>query len=119
MSETAQSGLSDNTVGAISYITFVPAAVFLMLPPYNANPDVRFHAWQSIFLNAAAFVVSVAVSLAAMAMAVFMPYAWYVTSKLVWLSWMLIWILCVVYAINGKRLKLPLIGAFAEKQAGA
>jgi len=37
----------------------------------------------------------------------------------VWLAWILIWILCVVNAVNGKRLKLPLIGVLAEKQAGA
>lgn len=120
MSETAQHGLSDNTIGAISYITLVPAVIFLMLPPYNASAYVRFHAWQSIFLNVAAFIISVAVSLAAMAMAVvLMPYPWFVASKMVWLCWMLIWIFCVVNAINGKRFKLPLIGALAEKRAGA
>ncbi len=63
MSEPNQAGLSDNSVGAIAYITFVPAIIFLILPPYNSSPFVRFHAWQSIFLNVAAIVVSVALSI--------------------------------------------------------
>ena len=63
MSESPQSGISDNAAGAISYLTFVPAIVFLVLAPYNANPYVRLHAWQSIFLNVAAFVTYVAISI--------------------------------------------------------
>ena len=51
MSEPNQTGLTDNAAGAVAYITIVPAIVFLVIPPYNTNPYVRFHAWQSIFLN--------------------------------------------------------------------
>jgi uncharacterized membrane protein len=120
MSETTQqSGLSDNAVAAISYITFVPAIIFLVLPPYNASPYVRFHCWQSIFLNIAAFVVSLALSVAMAMMMFFAAYTFLVLSRLVWLAWVLLWILCVVNAVNGKRFKLPLIGGLAEKQAGA
>jgi uncharacterized membrane protein len=119
MSDTTQSGLSDNAAGAISYITFVPAIVFLVLPPYNTSSFVRFHAWQSIFLNITAFVVSLIISIV-LAMAVFFaPFAFLILSRLIWLAWVLIWIFCVVNAINGKRFKLPIIGALAEKQAGA
>jgi len=119
MSETTQSGLSDNAIAAISYITFVPAIVFLLLPPYNNGSFVRFHCWQSIFLNVVAFVISLAVSIV-MAMALFFaPFAFLVLSRLIWLGWVLVWILCVINAINGRRFKLPLIGGLAEKQAGA
>jgi len=62
MSEPNQTGLSDNAAGAIAYITFVPAIVFLVLPPYNTSPFVRFHAWQSIFLNLASIVLAIALS---------------------------------------------------------
>jgi uncharacterized membrane protein len=119
VSETNQSGISDNVVGAIAYITFVPAIVFLVLPPYNASPYVRFHAWQSIFINVAAVVVSIVLSIVlafsvylGSAAVVFLALTW-----LIWIFWILIWILCAVNALNGKRFKLPIIGAPAEKLA--
>jgi uncharacterized membrane protein len=50
MTESTPTGLSDNSAGALAYVTFIPAIVFLAMPPYNQSPYVRFHAWQSIFL---------------------------------------------------------------------
>jgi uncharacterized membrane protein len=119
MPGTTQTGLSDNAVAALSYITFIPAIIFLILPPYNASSYVRFHCWQSIFLNITAFVVSIAISIVMALTVLFAPFAFLVLSRLVWLAWVLLWILCVVNAVNGKHFKLPLIGNLAEKQAGA
>jgi uncharacterized membrane protein len=31
--------------------------------------------------------------------------------------WLLVWILCVVKAVNGETFKVPLLGAYAEKLA--
>lgn len=118
MSQPTQSGLSDNAVAAIAYITFIPAIIFLMMPPYNASPYVRFHAWQSIFLNVAAFVVSVAISVIVAFSVVFGAVLFLAISRLVWLAWILVWILCALNALNGRRFKLPILGPLAEKQAG-
>jgi uncharacterized membrane protein len=118
MSDTTQTGLSDNAVAAISYITFVPAIVFLVMPPYNTSSFVRFHAWQSIFLNIAAFVLSIIIGIVLGMTMFFLPFG-YMISRLIWLCWVLLWVLCVINAVNGKRFKLPLIGPLAEKQAGA
>jgi uncharacterized membrane protein len=118
MSETAHSGLSDNAIGAIAYITCIPAIVFLVMPPYNASPFVRFHSWQSIFLDVAAFVFWVVMVFTTVTM-FFLPHAILVISRSIWLAWILVWILCVVNTLNGKRFKLPLVGGLAEKQAGA
>ena len=74
MSDTPQSGLTDNAAGAISYITFIPAIIFLVLPPYSTSPFVRFHAWQSIFLNVAAFVVGIAFAIFIAISVTFLPY---------------------------------------------
>ena len=117
MSETKQSGLSDNAAGAIAYITFVPAIVFLVLPPYNATPYVRFHAWQSIFLHVAAFVVCFALSIVLAFSAIFGGALFLALTWTIWIFWILIWVLCAVNAVNGKRFKLPIIGALAEKLA--
>jgi uncharacterized membrane protein len=32
---------------------------------------------------------------------------------------LIVWILCIVKAFNGQRFKIPVIGDFAEKQAGS
>ena len=50
MSDPNQSGLSDNAAGGLAYVTFIPALIFLLVEPFNKNPYVRFHSWQSIFL---------------------------------------------------------------------
>ncbi len=118
MSEPNPTGLSDNAAGAIAYITIVPAIVFLVMPPYNASSYVRFHAWQSIFLNLAAFVISVALSFVLVFSVVFGAFFFIALTRLVWLAWFVIWLVCVLKAMNGQRFKLPVIGAFAEKQAG-
>ena len=47
----AASGLQDNVAGMLAYITIVPAIIFLVMAPYNQNKFIRFHAFQSIFLN--------------------------------------------------------------------
>jgi len=120
MPESRQSGLSDNSLGAIAYITIVPAVFFLAIAPYNRKPGVRFHAWQSIILSVIAFILVYALS-------VFLPYTipfgipgfltlnW--VASFVGIAFFLVWIWCVIGALNGKRIKLPIIGAWAEKQA--
>jgi uncharacterized membrane protein len=117
MSETNTSGLSENAIGAIAYVTFLPAIVFLILPPYNANPYIRFHAWQSILLNVVAFVVSFALSFALMFGLVFGSVLMIAIPRLISICWILLWILCAIAAVNGKRLKLPIVGPLAEKLA--
>ena len=112
-----QTGISDNAAGALAYLTIVPAIVFLVLPPYNASPFVRFHAWQSIFLNIAAIVVSIILSACLAFSLVFGGVLFLALSRLIWIFWLLIWVLCAVNALNGKRFKLPVIGPIAERLA--
>ena len=120
MSDTAQSGLSENASAAIAYITFIPAIVFLASPPYNQSPTIRFHSWQSIFLNIAAFAFWIVLFIVRMAISwlFFLHLLLAIFSLVCWLGWFLIWILCVVNALNGKRFSLPILGPLAAKQAG-
>ena len=118
MSEPTPSGLTDNAAGAIAYITFVPAIVFLVLAPYNASPYVRFHAWQSIFLNVAAVIISIAFSFLMVFFMFFGTFFLLAVSRLIWLLWFVLWLVCVLKALNGQRFKVPIIGDLAAKQAG-
>ena len=117
MSEASQTGISDNGAGALAYVTLVPAIVFLFLPPYNASSFVRFHAWQSIFLNVVGFVSIVALSVVLGFSFMFIGLWVIAVTRIIWFLWILLWIVCAVNALNGKNLKLPIIGALAEKQA--
>jgi uncharacterized membrane protein len=119
MSDPNPVGLTDNAAGALAYITIVPAIVFLVLPPYNASRYVRFHAWQSIFLNLGAIVFMIAVSFLTVFGWMFGMYSIYLLTRLIWLGWFVLWLVCVLKAVNGQRFKVPVIGDLAEKQAGS
>jgi len=118
--ETNQSGLSDNAAGALAYFTFIPAIIFLIVEPFSKNPYVRFHSWQSILLNIAAFAINIVLAIILAISLFFLPFFLH---RIIWgvieLGWLAIWLACVFNAFNGKRFKLPVIGNFAEKQSGA
>lgn len=110
------SGLSDNAAGGLSYITIIPAIVFLIAEPYKKSSFVRFHAWQSIFFFVAWAVIDILVGVVQN----IVPSAVFLTLtvlQLVGLAIFLVWIFVFVSAFSGKRLKLPIIGDLAEKQA--
>ena len=112
----AQTGLSENAASGLAYVTFIPAIVFLATPPYNQNPNIRFHSWQSIFLTIAYIVVDVALTVLFR-----LPFFGFITLALwplVGLAFLIIWLLVLIKAFNGQRFKLPIIGDLAEKQAG-
>lgn len=117
MSEPKSPTFPDNSAGAIAYITVVPAIAFLILVPYKKSPFVRFHAWQSIFLNFFAFVISYALIFV---LSYFGVSGLILTVPIIWLIvlfWVLVWVFCALSALGGKRVKLPIIGALAERQA--
>jgi uncharacterized membrane protein len=114
--ETPQTGLSDTAAGGLAYITIIPAIIFLIVAPYNQKPVIRFHSWQSIFLAVAWLVVHIGLVIVGR-----MPFAgWFMffLSPLVSLGFFILWIIVLIKAFNGQRFKIPVIGDFAEKQAG-
>jgi uncharacterized membrane protein len=117
MSELNHAGLSDNAAGAIAYLTFIPAILFLLIPPYNTNRYVRFHAWQSLMLNVSAILVSLLMSFALVFFLVFEAELLVLFKQLVWLAWPILWLVCFLKAMNGQRFKLPILGELAERQA--
>jgi uncharacterized membrane protein len=108
-------GLTDNVAGALCYVLgFITGILFLVLAPYNQNKFVRFHAFQSIFLNAAWIVIWI------VEMVMFTVLPWSLVSlisMLVSLAFLGVWIFMLVKAYQGERFKLPVIGDLAEKQA--
>lgn len=111
MTEPTQSGLSDNAAGALAYVTIIPAIIFLIVEPYNKNSYIRFHSWQSIFLGIAAFAVNIVLTA--------IPILGWILIPFVMLAFLVVWVIVLLKALKGERYKLPIIGNYAEKQAGA
>lgn len=112
----AATGLSEDAASGLAYFTVIPAIVFLVVAPYNQNPKVRFHAWQSIFLGAAMFVVYVGLSIVGMVPGVNLLDI--ILFPLVGIGFFVLWLITIVQAFQGKRFVIPVLGAYAEKQAG-
>ena len=120
MSNPKNPGLTDNSIGAMAYFTPIPALFFLAVRRYNKRPYVRFHSWQSIVLSAFVFLFGYVFFYA-------LPYTRYAgphlflalrwLANLVWIAIFLAWLWCVVGALNGKNVKLPIIGKWADEQA--
>jgi len=110
--------LRENVAGALAYVTFVPAIIFLRIKPFKRNHFVRFHSWQSIFLLIAGVVIGVAMkvifSILTLIPRVGYLFGW-LTVLLVSLAWAFVWLVVLVKALQGELFKLPIIGDFAEK----
>lgn len=117
MDVTTRAGISDNTAGAISYLTFIPAILFLLLPPYKESNDVRFHAWQSVLLDMAAFVIEIIFGAIALLTLFLGTVSVAYILRAISVLWLILWLTCLIQAMRGKRFKVPLLGNIAEKLA--
>src|ERR1700735_2852998 len=63
-SPPAVAGMADNAASALCYVLgLITGILFLVIEPYNKNRTVRFHAFQSIFLNIAVIVIAIALAI--------------------------------------------------------
>ena len=114
-------GLTDNMAAALCYVLgLLTGVLFLVLAPYNQNRLIRFHAFQSIFVNlayvAALIVLGVFTGILRMVpffgvMLSFMLY------PILGLGFFVLWLVLMYKAYNGERWVLPVVGPLAEKQA--
>jgi uncharacterized membrane protein len=103
---------AERAAAAVAYLTFVPAAVILFLPVFRGNRFVRFHAWQSILLWGAFFVLTLAALLLSnVAAAMFFLLFGILAS----LAMLFLWIVLSLKAWEGERFELPLFGTLAER----
>ena len=117
MPDSNPSGLSDNAAAGIAYITLIPAVLFLVIEPFKKSAYVRFHAWQSIFLAGTWFAAWIILMILA-----FVPFVGWVLLPihlLVFLTLVIVWLIAIIKAFQGGKFVIPIIGALAQKQAGA
>lgn len=120
--QAASAGMADNAAGAICYLFgFITGILFLVLAPYNQNRNVRFHAFQSIFLSLGWFVIWIGVTIVSIILS-HIPVLGAIVSLVlgfcVWIGALVIWLYMMFKTYNGEKIVLPVIGPMAEKQVG-
>jgi uncharacterized membrane protein len=113
--QSVQSGLSEAAASGLAYLTFIPAIIFLVVAPYNQNSNVRFHAWQSIFLSIAWTVIWI--SLMVIGVIPVLNFILTVLTPVAAICFFILWVIVLIQAFLGKRIKIPVVGDFALRQA--
>lgn len=115
----ASSGLQPNAAGLLCYVLgLVTGILFLVLEPYSKDRFVRFHAFQSIFMQ----VAWIGFWVVATIFDAILPWGLGFIATLFQLALgvggLALWIYVMVKAYNYEKFKIPVIGDIAEQQAG-
>jgi len=113
--------MSENLAGALCYVFgFITGILFLVLAPYNQSRNVRFHAFQAIFLNIGLLVLWIVVTVVLIPFH-YIPFLGFVISFVLqfvlWIGSLIVWIYMMFKTYNGEKIVLPVVGPLAEKQA--
>jgi uncharacterized membrane protein len=106
--EKTTTGMQPNLAGLLCYLVgWVTGIVFLIIE--KENKFVRFHAVQSIVFFGAYTVVEIILE--------FIPVVGWILAWLLSVFAIVMWIILMYNAYQGKKLKLPIAGEIAEKQS--
>jgi uncharacterized membrane protein len=101
--ERSSTGLEENVAGFLCYLLgFITGIVFLIVE--KKNHFVKFHAKQSTITFLGLFVISLIIG--------WIP----VIGTLVLILTLILWLLLMIKALQGKRYALPVVGKLAEEK---
>lgn len=104
----AGSGMAENVASGLSYVlTWLTGLIFFLV---DKRPEVRFHAMQSIAYGVIWTLIAV--------IRPYMPGPIGALLGIVLFAFFIGWIVLMIQGFQGKHFKLPVIGDFAEQQAG-
>ena len=110
--------LKDRLIGALAYVTFIPAVLLVAIPAFRRNRFIRFHAFQSIFFSVATVLLAIAVrilfSILTLVPAIGFLTAWLVLA-VVALGLAIVWLVLAVKALQGQTFRLPAVGNLAAR----
>ena len=114
--------MQDNVAGGLCYVLgLITGIIFLVLEPYSRNRVVRFHAFQSIFLNVSMIVLYIVLMILGMVLGAVMPFLGAMlvgtVSLVINLGFLVLWVVLMIKTFGGSKIVLPIIGPLAEKQA--
>jgi uncharacterized membrane protein len=102
----------ERAAAAVAYLPVLPAGVILLLPRFRNNRFVRFHAWQSLSLWVAFFVLLGGTILLSNFVS---PMGVLLFGILLSLAMVFLWIVLSLKAWQGERFELPLFGELATR----
>src|ERR1035441_8834833 len=99
--------MADNVASALCYLVgLITGIIFLVLAPYNKNPVIRFHAFQSIFMNVAWIVIAFGLHIVLGIMNIF---GLFFLSSLLWLAFFVLWVILLLQTFQGKTIVLTVV----------
>jgi uncharacterized membrane protein len=112
-------GLTENVAGALCYsLGILTGVLFLVLAPYNQNPRVRFHAFQSLLFSGAVIAIWVGSMMIAVMLPLPLLLAFWALRICLSLFWFCVWLFLIFKTWQGDTVPLPVVGALARTQAG-
>jgi uncharacterized membrane protein len=103
--EKSSTGLDENVAGFLCYLFgFITGIVFLVVE--KENRFVKFHAMQSTITFLGLFVISIVLG--------WIP----AIGVLILIVSLILWLLLMIKALQGKRYSLPIVGKMAEGKSG-
>jgi uncharacterized membrane protein len=112
--------LPENVAGALAYVAFLPAIVFLLVEPYRTNRYVRFHSVQCLLASGVGFLFAILIRLVSRILfliPVLGPLLFVIVNMVMLLALLLVWLVLVVKAFQGEMFRIPLLGDFADRYA--
>jgi uncharacterized membrane protein len=100
---------SPNVIGGLAYLTIIPAIIFLATAPYNKDPFIRFHSWQSLIFGVGWLIVNIILGV--------IPILGWIVLAFFSVVALIIWVIAMIKAFQGEKWKIPFVGNFAEQQA--
>ena len=116
---SGSSGLEPNVASLLCYICSPISAIIFLVIEKN-NRDVKFHAWQSIFLAVAVIAISIVLTILSFIMFRISYGLGGVFQFVVWifdLGVLALVIVAMIKAYQKERWHIPFIGNLAEQQA--
>jgi uncharacterized membrane protein len=111
-------GLAPNVASLLCYVcTIITGIIFLVIE--KEDKEVKFHAWQAIFLGGAAIALSIVINVLGFVFASIAGFLGMIISLLgfvVNIGIFVIWIIAMIKAYKGEHWLIPFIGNLAEQQ---
>jgi uncharacterized membrane protein len=115
----AGAGLPENVASALCYaLGLITGILFLVMAPYNTNPRIKFHAFQSIFFHVGWIVFWIGMLFVGMMLPWSLHLILWPIRLLIGFGGFLLWLFLMYKAYNGEKFVLPIVGPIAEQQAG-
>ena len=113
--------MAENVASTLCYVLgLITGIIFLVLEPYSKNRTVRFHAFQSIFLNVAVIAIEIVLGIVFRILIDILGFIGLISGivfPIFGLACLVLWLYLLVSTYQGKTIVLPIIGPLAQKQA--